>query len=256
MAAQSTTRERFKIELDLQQLRDRCSRLVARQPPLVEVALSTAVGALQGGALGFVVGQLTKSSMAASAGSGGMSRAMAAQMQSVGGVWAQTRGLAALCGASSGLGTALKKLRKKEDVWSQMYSGAGGGAAYTIATGNFSIPAVMNTAVMLGGCNAAFFKVGQMFKPDYSDQEYEKGQYMLQTLGLAKYAKNLKRGSLVDGTIMLWNDSALKEVRIPPGPRLLILHHVDQYRNPSIMMSKRQPLPMLPSPPGESEAEQ
>lgn len=40
--------------------------------------------------------------------------------------------------------------------------------------------------------------------------------------------------------------SALAEARIPPGPRLLILHHIDQYRNPSAVLKPALPLPMPP----------
>ncbi len=54
------------------------------------------------------------------------------------------------------------------------------------------------------------------------------------------YEKNLKRGQLTDNTIMLWNDSALQEVKIPAGPRLLILHHIDQYRH---LLKPAGPLP-------------
>ena len=43
--------------------------------------------------------------------------------------------------------------------------------------------------------------------------------------------------------------SALAEVRIPPGPRLLILHHLDTYRNPSSVLKPALPLPPLPPPP-------
>lgn len=43
--------------------------------------------------------------------------------------------------------------------------------------------------------------------------------------------------------------SALSEVRIPPGPRLLILHHVDMYRNPGNVLKPALPLPPLPPPP-------
>ena len=68
---------------------------------------------------------------------------------------------------------------------------------------------------------------------------------MLRVLGLNKYEGNLKKGLLTDNTIMLWNEAALTEARIPPGPRLLILHHLDTYRNPSSILKPALPLPML-----------
>ena len=36
----------------------------------------------------------------------------------------------------------------------------------------------------------------------------------------------LKRGLLTDDCLLLLNDNALQEVRIPPGPRLKILNYV------------------------------
>jgi len=42
--------------------------------------------------------------------------------------------------------------------------------------------------------------------------------------------------------------SALKEAKVPPGPRLLILHHLDQFRNPSSLLKPALPLPPLPPP--------
>ena len=49
---------------------------------------------------------------------------------------------------------------------------------------------------------------------------------MLTSLGLAQFEKNFRKGQLDDLTLPLLTDSALKEVRIPPGPRLRILQHV------------------------------
>ena len=43
--------------------------------------------------------------------------------------------------------------------------------------------------------------------------------------------------------------SALTEARIPPGPRLLILHHLDSYRNPASVLKPALPLPPLPPAP-------
>ena len=35
---------------------------------------------------------------------------------------------------------------------------------------------------------------------------------------------------------------------MPPGPRLLILHHIDQFRNPASLLKPALPLPPLPPP--------
>ena len=42
--------------------------------------------------------------------------------------------------------------------------------------------------------------------------------------------------------------SALREAKVPPGPRLLILHHLDQFRNPASLLKPALPLPPLPPP--------
>jgi hypothetical protein len=42
--------------------------------------------------------------------------------------------------------------------------------------------------------------------------------------------------------------SALQEAKFPPGPRLLILHHVNQFRNPSDVLKPGLPPPPMPAP--------
>ena len=49
---------------------------------------------------------------------------------------------------------------------------------------------------------------------------------MLYSLGLTRYEKNFKKNQLNDQTLALLTDSALKDSKVPPGPRLLILEHV------------------------------
>ncbi|KAF6160469.1 hypothetical protein GIB67_019238 [Kingdonia uniflora] len=47
-------------------------------------------------------------------------------------------------------------------------------------------------------------------------------------LGLQCYEKNFKKGLLTDITLPLLIDSALRDVKIPPGPRLLILNQIQR----------------------------
>jgi len=69
--------------------------------------------------------------------------------------------------------------------------------------------------------------VGKKFaKPPTEDKDYLLGKSMLQNLDLQKYEKNFRKGLLTDSTLHLVNDSALRDVQIPPGPRLLILDHI------------------------------
>ncbi|XP_024398597.2 chloroplastic import inner membrane translocase subunit HP30-2-like [Physcomitrium patens] len=46
---------------------------------------------------------------------------------------------------------------------------------------------------------------------------------------LQKYEKNFKKGMSTDSTLHLLNDSSLRDVQIPPGPRLLILDHLKRF---------------------------
>lgn len=71
-------------------------------------------------------------------------------------------------------------------------------------------------------------KVGQWFtgKNTTQDVYYYHTVGMLTALGLEKYEKNFRRGLLMDDCLALLSDSALKEVKIPAGPRLKILNYV------------------------------
>uniref|UniRef100_UPI0031B8B388 Chloroplastic import inner membrane translocase subunit HP30-1 n=1 Tax=Arabidopsis thaliana TaxID=3702 RepID=UPI0031B8B388 len=64
------------------------------------------------------------------------------------------------------------------------------------------------------------------------DPFFTRGRTMLVKLGLEKYEKNFKKGLLTDPTLPLLTDSALKDANIPPGPRLMILDHIQ--RDPEI----------------------
>lgn len=114
-------------------------------------------------------------------------------------------------------------------------------------------------------CLSAFhvvLQIGQKFsQPPAEDLFYSRTRSMLTSLGLQNYEKNFKRGLLTDSTLPLLTDrqviglpftlcmfslfflhmliswwlfisidhhSALKDARIPPGPRLLILDHIQR----------------------------
>merc|ERR1711981_257280 len=64
-----------------------------------------------------------------------------------------------------------------------------------------------------------------------ADAAYFRTDQMLDTLGLVQYRKNFRRGLLSDSTLPLLTDSALHDARVPAGPRLLILDHVNTYKN-------------------------
>ena len=47
---------------------------------------------------------------------------------------------------------------------------------------------------------------------------------------------------MTDDTLLLLNDSALQEVRIPPGPRLKILNYVDATRAQMAQAYQNRPM--------------
>ena len=62
------------------------------------------------------------------------------------------------------------------------------------------------------------------------DEDYVRTSHMLRSLGLEQYERNFRQGQLDDKCLLLLTDTALAEVRIPPGPRLLILNTTAAYR--------------------------
>lgn len=115
--------KKAKAEMpNVSRLRQRAQEFIEKQPPALDIAVKTLFGTVQGGALGYAMGLFMKSSIQ-TAKTAGTAQAtvnpMAAQLQASGGVWGQTRSLAALCGVSAGLSAALKKVRGKEDIWTQ-----------------------------------------------------------------------------------------------------------------------------------------
>jgi len=125
-----------------------------------------------------------------------------------------------------------------EDIWNPVVGSAASGMAFSFISAlgtpaGPTIDAMLGTGVMFGAFNALFFKVGKAFSGGAGapqDTDYVRTQAMLQSLGLERYGKNFKKGQLDDKCLLLLTDSALQEVRIPPGPRLLILNASGQYK--------------------------
>mmetsp|Transcript_36233 Transcript_36233/g.80635 ORF Transcript_36233/g.80635 Transcript_36233/m.80635 type:complete len:251 (+) Transcript_36233:138-890(+) len=218
---------------------------VKQQHPAVEVIIHSIQAAVPSVLIGYLLGSLGSMDPNAAA----MNPQLAAMQ--AGGPWAQARNFGVLTGVNAGLGLTIKKMRNgKEDVWGSMGAAFGAGACYSLVSGQPNpLQAAVTSGMVFALFNGLIYQAGQMFKPEHEDSEYERGKYMLKTLGLTKYQSNLQKGLLTDNTIMLWNESALTEARIPPGPRLLILHHLDQYRNPANVLKPALPLPPLPPQP-------
>ncbi|KAJ7534541.1 hypothetical protein O6H91_13G098400 [Diphasiastrum complanatum] len=202
----------------------------------VEVALVTATSALQGGVIGALMGTFT-ADVAASLPqqAQGLNPQAAASLQKAqafaGGPLLQARNFAVMTGVNAGLTCAMKRLRGGvEDTQTSMIAAFGSGAMFSIVSG-MGGPDVATNAVTTGVFFALFqgglFKLGQRFsKPPENDVNYLLSRSLLHNLGLQRYEKNFKKGLLTDATLPLLNESALRDVNIPPGPRLLILDHI------------------------------
>lgn len=143
------------------------------------------------------------------------------------------RNFAVMTGVNAGLHALIKHARGgKDDVQTLMGASFGSGAAFSLVSG-LAGPNKLTGAVTMGMSFALiqglFHQVGKAFgggggKED--ETEYEATRAMLYSLGLTRYEKNFKKNQLNDQTLALLTDSALKDSKVPPGPRLLILEHV------------------------------
>nr|AGT16912.1 SAM domain family protein [Saccharum hybrid cultivar R570] len=220
---------------------------MAKQPIHIEAAVATAVGAVQGGALGGLMGSLT-----ADGGSpfpmpqpppNANPEAMASFKQTqalAGGPLVQARNFAVMTGTNAGISSVMRRIRGQEDIQGSMAAAFGSGALFSIVSGVGTPNPVVNaitTGVAFAVFQGGFFMIGQKFsKPPSEDTCYSRTRSMLHKLGLEKYEKNFKRGLLNDQTLPLLTDSALRDVKIPPGPRLLILDQIK--RDPELVRAK------------------
>ncbi len=213
------------------------------------MAIVSAGGALQGSVLGYGLGAMNKTLEAQAATMPGKPP-MAAQGSFSGPPKVLALNLAVFSAVQGGLTLAIKKYRGGvEDIQGSMMAMFGAGSALSLVgaatgsktgamggeapTGAVGIATdAVRTGALFALLNGAFMKVGQMFtgKDSTTDMYYAHGTAMLSTLGLEKYEKNFKKGLLTDDCLLLLNDSALQEVRIPPGPRLKILNYVNATR--------------------------
>ncbi|CAL5408058.1 unnamed protein product [Camellia sinensis] len=234
---------------------------LAKQSLPVEAAVVTATSAAQGAAIGAFMGTLTNdvsSSFptpppnAASMNPQAMASLQQAQALA-GGPFVQARNFAVMTGVNAGISCVMKRIRGKEDVQSSMVAAFGSGAMFSLVSGLGGPNQAANVvtsglffALVQGGLfkmdirkakiyhiNMAFLTLGaglgeKFSQPPVEDVLYVKTRSMLTNLGLQNYEKNFKKGLLTDTTLPLLTDSALRDVKIPPGPRLLILDHIQR----------------------------
>ncbi|XP_038685401.1 chloroplastic import inner membrane translocase subunit HP30-2 [Tripterygium wilfordii] len=232
-----------QVQARFKELENGFKSWLSKQSLPVEAAVVTATSAAQGAAIGALMGTLTNdvsSSIPTPPPQASLNpQAMASLKQAqalTGGPFVQARNFAVMTGVNAGISCVMKRLRGKDDVQSSMVAAFGSGAMFSLVSGvggqNQAANAVTSGlffALIQGG----LFKLGQKFsQPPAEDVHYARTRSMLYNLGLQNYEKNFKKGLLTDSTLPLLTDSALRDVRIPPGPRLLILDHI--YRDPEL----------------------
>lgn len=213
---------------------------LAKQSLPVEAAVVTATGALQGAAIGGFMGTLTNDVSSAftpptppGASLNPQARASLQQAQALsGGPLIQARNFAVMTGVNAGISCVMRRLRGKEDVQTSMVAAFGSGVMFSLVSGMGGpnqAANVISSGVFFALMQGGLYKVGEKFsQPRAEDVLYDKTRGMLTNLGLGQYEKNFKKGLLTDNTLPLLTDSALQDVKIPPGPRLLILDHIQR----------------------------
>lgn len=209
---------------------------LAKQPIPVEAAVVTATSAFQGAAIGGLMGTLSPDAAGITPPAASLNpQAMASLKQAqafAGGPLVQARNFAVMTGVNAGISCVMKRVRGVEDVQSSMVAAFGSGALFSLVSGmggpNPAANAV-TSGVFFALVQGGLFKLGQKFsQPPVEDVLYTRTRSLLTSLGLQNYEKNFKRGLLNDITLPLLTDSALRDVKIPPGPRLRILDHISR----------------------------
>ncbi|KAI4306997.1 hypothetical protein L6164_030231 [Bauhinia variegata] len=228
-----------QLQAHYKELETRFKAWLAKQSLPVEAAVVTATSAAQGAAIGGFMGTLTSDISSSlpnpppQASLDPQATAAFKQAQALsGGPLVQARNFAVMTGVNAGISCVMKRLRGKEDVQSSMAAAFGSGVMFSLVSGmggpNQAANAVTSGlffALVQGG----LFQFGQKFsQPPAEDFRYAKTRSLLHNLGLQNYEKNFKKGLLTDNTLPLLTDSALRDVKIPPGPRLLILDHIQR----------------------------
>lgn len=256
------TRVRQFVTEKPEKFKEAVNAWTAKQPLWVEGAVAGITGSFQGAFLGVVMGAVGKMNMDAATASGA---APPQQMLKMGGPVVQARNFAVMTGVNAGVLAFMKRWRGKDDVQNSLAAAFCSGACFSLVSGGISsggggaaamagapppnpLMAAFSAGVIFALFQGGFYKLGEKFGGGSSskveDTEYLRVKAMLKSLNLSQYEKNVRKGRLNDLTIGLWDTPALQEVRIPAGPRLLILAHIDQYRHilrPAMPIPKQLP---------------
>lgn len=224
-------------------LENRFGAWLSKQSMPIETAVVTATSAAQGAAVGGFMGTITKElssafpapASQASLGPQAISPLNQAQALAVAPL-THARNFAVMTGVNAGISCMLKRIRGKEDVQSSMLAAFGSGATFSMVSGiggsgSNPVANMITSGFFFALVQGGLFQLGQKASQSQTPAEdtyYAQTRYMLTSLGLQNYEKNFKRGLLTDRTLPLLTDSALRDVKIPPGPRLLILDHIQR----------------------------
>ncbi|KAL9263289.1 Chloroplastic import inner membrane translocase subunit HP30-2-like protein [Drosera capensis] len=198
---------------------------LSKQSIAVEAAVVTATSAVQGAAIGAFMGTITGDVSTTlpppDPSLGPQALASFQQAQALaGGPLIQARNFAVMTGVNAGISSVMKRLRGKDDVQTSMVAAFGSGAMFSLVSGMGSpnqLQNVITSGIFFALVQGGIFTVAQKFSvPPTEDLFYTRTRSMLSSLGLQNYEKNFKRGL------------ALRDVKIPPGPRLLILDHIQR----------------------------
>ncbi|KAJ8763068.1 hypothetical protein K2173_023273 [Erythroxylum novogranatense] len=225
-----------ELQVKYKELENGFKTWLSQQSLPVEAAIVTATSSIQGAAIGAFMGTLTNdvsSTLQTPTPLNPEAMASFKQAQALaGGPLVQARNFAVMTGVNAGITCVMKRLRGKEDVQSSMAAAFGSGAMFSLVSGMGGPNPAANaitSGLMFALVQGGLFKLGQKFsQPPAEDTYYARTRAMLDNLGLHQYEKNFKKGLLTDSTLPLLTDSALRDVRIPPGPRLLILDHIQR----------------------------
>ncbi|CAN1248275.1 Chloroplastic import inner membrane translocase subunit HP30-2 [Linum perenne] len=219
------------LQLKYKELETSFKTWVSQQSIPVEAAIVTTTGAIQGAAIGGLMGTFTGDMPQASLNPQAMASFKQAQALA-GGPLAQARNFAVMTGANAGIACVMRRVRGKDDVQSSMVAAFGSGALFSLVSGvGGPNPAAnaLSSGFFFALVQGGLYQLGQKFsQPPGEDLHYARTRSMLSKLGIPNYEKNFKKGLLNDNTLPLLTDSALRDVKIPPGPRLLILDHVQR----------------------------
>ncbi|CAN1848040.1 Chloroplastic import inner membrane translocase subunit HP30-2 [Linum perenne] len=244
------------LQLKYKELETSFKTWVSQQSIPVEAAIVTTTGAIQGAAIGGLMGTFTGDmatplSPPPQASLNPQAMASFKQAQALaGGPLAQARNFAVMTGANAGIACVMRRVRGKDDVQSSphvmhealistvrsvicsMVAAFGSGALFSLVSGvGGPNPAAnaLSSGFFFALVQGGLYQLGQKFsQPPGEDLHYARTRSMLSKLGIPNYEKNFKKGLLNDNTLPLLTDSALRDVKIPPGPRLLILDHVQR----------------------------